>query len=208
MKAAEAARTKTSAPVAEVTNRLVLTEEQTKRIMGISHLEGGLDQLLVVDNLLDYDMKVRRTYRLSFPHINRVSSFLDVAVARGWSTTTTPNILNTLTEFFNLGILTLPANTINDMTLLVNEIKGHSWNINEFVSCATNMRNLGLLRQSTDTIKFLVDTVDWACKKKWEPQKLINHITSHYNELYWYAQYQNNEISFEEFKRKMNPNVK
>ena len=40
--------------------RLMLTEEQSKRLLGISHLEGGKDPLVVLDELLNYDCKMRR----------------------------------------------------------------------------------------------------------------------------------------------------
>ena len=40
-----------------------LTEEQSKRLWGISHLEGGKDPLIIIDELLDRDSKLRKTYK-------------------------------------------------------------------------------------------------------------------------------------------------
>ena len=42
-----------------IEGRITLSEDQTKRLLGISHLEGGRDPHQILDELLDYDSQLR-----------------------------------------------------------------------------------------------------------------------------------------------------
>ena len=91
--------------------RLMLTEEQTKRLLGISHLEGGKDPLVIVDELLNYDSKMRR-YGLTLSMRKILSETLEVALQRGWKINSEPDFVDAVTKAHKLGILSWPAETV------------------------------------------------------------------------------------------------
>ena len=132
-------------PEVKASLRLTLTEEQTMRLLGISHLEGGKDPLVVVDELLNYDSKMRK-YGLTFSKMKVLSEALDEALRRGWKINAEPDFVSAVTEAYNLGLLSRPP----------------------------------------ETLKFLLEVLNWAKRKGWEPLEFVNYVTRHYNELYYY----------------------
>ncbi|MEM3602773.1 MAG: TusE/DsrC/DsvC family sulfur relay protein [Candidatus Bathyarchaeia archaeon] len=145
--------------------RLVLTEEQTKRLLAISHLEGK-DELTVMDELLNFDFKLRK-YGLSMEKIKRFSDAVDMAVGRGWKINHDPSFVDAVTKAYNLGMLHLPP----------------------------------------ETLKLSVEVFDWARKKGWSAFEFADYVTRHHNELMIYMRYVKGEISYEEFKRSVEPYV-
>lgn len=124
-----------------IQNRLMLTEAQTKRLLGMSHLEGGKDPLIIVDELMDRDSELRRKYKLSFKDTSTVSGFLNMAVGRGWSVSASPNIVDFCTQLWNLGIQQLPPETISGLIQILNTLKASQWDPTQFVREATDARN-------------------------------------------------------------------
>jgi len=149
-------------PEVKASLRLTLTEEQTMRLLGISHLEGGKDPLVVVDELLNYDSKMRR-YGLTFSRMKVLSEALEEALQRGWKINAEP----------------------------------------DFVSAVTKAHNLGLLHWPPETVKSLLEVLSWAKRKGWGPFDFADYVTRHYNELSCYMSYSKGEMSYEEFKRRM-----
>ncbi|MEM3356900.1 MAG: TusE/DsrC/DsvC family sulfur relay protein [Candidatus Bathyarchaeia archaeon] len=130
------------ARVEEVSStRLTLTEEQTRRLFGISHLEKGKDPSLIVDELLDGDSLLRKKYKLSLSDTKLIAKFLRAAVDRGWSTTSNPNIVDFITYLWNCGVQNLPAETVSGLVNLVNDLRARKWNPSEFVKEATDIHN-------------------------------------------------------------------
>ena len=152
--------------VKEASVRLMLSEEQTRRLYGLSHLEGGKDPLVVLDELLNYDCKMRR-YGLTLSRRKILSEALEVALQRGWKINAEPDFVDAVTKAHNLGILSWPA----------------------------------------ETVRFLLEVFNWAKSKGWNPFDFADYVTRHYNELVYYMRYLKGEISFEEFKRRMEPYV-
>lgn len=120
--------------------RLTLTEEQTRRLLGISHLEGK-DPLALIDYLLDLDTKLRKTYKLSLAKTKLVADFLGVAIERGWSTMSNPNIVDFITYLWNCGVQNLPPETVSGLISLLNDLRARKWNPSEFVKEATGIHN-------------------------------------------------------------------
>jgi len=152
--------------VKEASVRLMLSEEQTRRLYGLSHLEGGKDPLVVLDELLNYDSKMRR-YGLTLSKRRVLSEALEAALQRGWKINAEPDFVDAVTKAHNLGILSWPA----------------------------------------ETVRFLLEVFNWAKSKGWNPFDFADYVTRHYNELVYYMRYLKGEISFEEFKRRMEPYV-
>jgi len=147
--------------------RLVLTEEQSKRLLGISHLEGGKDPLVIIDELLDYDSKARK-YGLSLARRKLLSEALEAAMEKGWKVDAEPS----------------------------------------FVEALTRAHNLGLLNWTPETVKYMLDVLEWARIKKWSPLEFANYVTRHCNELSAYLAYLRGEISYERFKEVMRSYVR
>jgi hypothetical protein len=102
----------------------MLSPEQTRRIYGIGQLEGGLDPSSVVDNLLNTDTKLRRTYHLTLSKIKNVSDFLDSAVKIGWN----PDwMLEYVTRLWNLGITNLTEPVLKNLITLAKGINLSFW---------------------------------------------------------------------------------
>ncbi|MEM3627727.1 MAG: TusE/DsrC/DsvC family sulfur relay protein [Candidatus Bathyarchaeia archaeon] len=126
---------------ATISLRFMLTEEQTKRLLAISHLEGGKDPLLIIDELLDRDAQLRKRYGLKLRDTKLVSEFLGVALQRGWATSSNPNIVNFVTHLWNCGIQNLPPETVSGLISLLNDLRARRWNPSEFVKEATDIHN-------------------------------------------------------------------
>jgi len=107
---------------------LTLTPEETRRIYGISQLEGGIEPSLVINRLLDLDTELRRKYRLSLPKTKRVSEFLDFATERGWKV---GEVTDFLTGVWNSGLLKLDQVTIRNLISLAQGIDLRFWGSTE-----------------------------------------------------------------------------
>ena len=124
-------------------NRFILTENQTARLQGISHLEGGKDPALIVDELLDLDRKLRRDHGLTLEDIQIVPNFLKDMVERGWKL---KQIQSYLTDLWNSGYSTLGFPEGCEVLGLFKKLKELGWPLIEFVDYA---------REYYDEIKLL-----------------------------------------------------
>lgn len=120
----------------------MLTEEQTKRLLGISHLEGGTDPLLIIDELLDQDSDLRKTYKLSFQDTKLVVDFLKTSAGRGWLVHSNPNIVECVTHLWNCGVQNLEPNTVDGLIAILKDLKSSGWDPSNFVKEATGVSNL------------------------------------------------------------------
>jgi sulfur relay (sulfurtransferase) DsrC/TusE family protein len=183
--------------------RLTLTEEQTKRLLGISHLEGGIDPLLIVDRLLDNDGKMRKSYRLNFSKAKRVSDFLDAAIARGWHTESNPNIVSFLTDLWNAGCMSLSSQEIANLMGFLIGMKNRGWKANEIPEYLTKLSARNVHNLSAETVKGLVEIVHESTKHKWEIGQFVDEATSWHNSIYWFRQYKKGLVSAEEAKKRV-----
>jgi len=124
--------------------RLSLTEEQTKRLLAISHLEGGMDLSLIMDDLLDFDAKMRKSHKLNFPKVKRVSDFLEVAIERGWSTKSVPNVVSFVTDLWNSGCKSLSGAQIRTVAEFLDGMKKFGWKPEEIPEFLTKLSHRGL----------------------------------------------------------------
>ena len=69
------------------------------------------DPLVIVDELLNYDCKMRR-YRLTLSMRKILSEALEVALQRGWKINAEPDFVDAVTKAYNLGLLSWPAETV------------------------------------------------------------------------------------------------
>ena len=113
----------------------MLTEKQLDRLRGISHLEGGKDLHIVIDELLNRDTELRKK-DLSLEDTKQVSSFLKDTLTRGWCIHTNPNILDAITRLHNRGILRQSPETISGLISLIDELITYQWGVVAFVKDA------------------------------------------------------------------------
>ncbi len=122
-------------------SRLILTEEQTKRLLGLSHLEGGRDPLLIMDQLLDLDTVLRKEFKLTLEDIARVAVFLKYAVSIGWRIKQDPDLLDCLTRAWNLGLLGLEPRAVQYLVEVLEDAQARGWKPNEFANYVTKFYN-------------------------------------------------------------------
>lgn len=127
---------KLSATTEIPSNRLVLSEEQTKRVYGIMHLEKGMDPSLIIDRLLDDDVKARK-YKLSLKKRKVVWDFLEAALNIKWKLHSHPNIVDFVTELWNCGVQNLTLETVKGLIGILKDLKRHCWDPKDFVAEAT-----------------------------------------------------------------------
>lgn len=151
----------------DVEGRITLSEEQTKRLLGISHLEGGRDPLQILDELLDYDSALR-SMDLDLSQVKMIQKFLSEAQDRGWKLDSKPNLLNHIAGLYNVGFTNFEPRTINALVRLIQEIERNGWTVKNFVG----------------------------------------YVTRIYKMLIPYIAYMHGQISYEEFRRRVEPYVK
>lgn len=120
---------------------LTLTEEQTKRLLGISHLEGGKDPHLIIDGLLDMDAGLRWKFKLSLKDIARVAVFLKYAVSIGWRINHDPDLLDCLTKTWNLELLNLEHKAMQYLVEVLQDAQARGWKPSEFADYVTKFYN-------------------------------------------------------------------
>jgi hypothetical protein len=130
----EARRTSLSPSIAPA--QLTLTEEQTMRILAVSHLEHGRDPLQIVDDLLNNDSTMRNGPDLTFADVARVRNFLE---SMKWADRDAVAFLKRLS---NLGIDNLPPDIAQALISVATEAAQHGWNIPEFVREATGAHTM------------------------------------------------------------------
>ncbi len=116
--------------------RLLLSQDQTQRILTISHLENGKDPMQVVSELLDSDAKRRREFpHLSFANESEAITFLTLSRLHGWNNP--EKFLDFLAQTLNLGLSQLSPTTARAFILLAKELDARKWDIAQFVDEAT-----------------------------------------------------------------------
>jgi hypothetical protein len=131
-RATEASKLKgQSSSIIEVSpDHLMLSEAQTKRLLGLSHLEDGKDPLLIIDELLDRDSKLRMTCRLSFKGTKAVADFLELATSRGWEV---PPLLSMVMRMWNSGFMHLDQHSLKCLSDMLTEMKSRGLTPKELV---------------------------------------------------------------------------
>jgi hypothetical protein len=119
-----------------------LTQNQERRLLAICHLEGGKDPSLVLDEILDRDMKFRKIYKLSMPDTARVAGYLEEATKRGWSIHNPPSMLDCLTEAWNAGLLALEPALLASLTELAREIKRRDSTPKQYLDLVARTQNM------------------------------------------------------------------
>lgn len=139
-KAVEASRMKEDADEAleSFSLTLTLTEDLTKRLLGVSHLERGKDPSLIIEEFLDRDAKLRKNYKLSLAKTKAIGGFLDLMTARKWKV---PEAADVTTRLRNCGFFNLDLNSANRVISFVEDLHRRKWDVNRFIDVATEYHN-------------------------------------------------------------------
>ncbi|MFH0896897.1 MAG: hypothetical protein V1850_02465 [Candidatus Bathyarchaeota archaeon] len=122
-------------------NVIHLSEEQSKRLWGLSHLEKGKDPQLIIDELFDRDSTLRKTYNLSLSDTRLVAEFLKAAVDRGWSMSSSPNVVDFVTDLWNCGVSNLTLGTVKGLISILKDLEKRKWLAVDFVDYVTRHQN-------------------------------------------------------------------
>jgi len=133
-------RQKTKSHIPSSDGAITLTPDQTQRLLGISHLEGGRDLSMILQEMFDRDTE-RRKLDISLEGLKLTNDFLLLATKVGWSIKKDPNILTAITTLWNKDIQNLPPETVDGLISLLTDLKNRKWNPSDFVSEITNSHN-------------------------------------------------------------------
>jgi len=117
-----------------------LTEDQTKKILGLSYWEGGKDLSQVLDEILELELKNRRV-KLTLKERKMIWSFLESAFNNGWKIGEDPDIIQFIISLWNLGIHRQDPEIIKGIIETVKCLRVKNWKISAFVDYATRHKN-------------------------------------------------------------------
>jgi len=165
-KSAEAKKSVTEEP----SMRLVLSEEQTRRLLGISHLERGKDPLVIIDEILDNDSKLRK-YGLSLSKVRLVLEYLENAIERGWNV---PWLIEVQTRLQNAGVMKLKPRDVAAIASFLECMVKRGWRPEHIPIFLITLWNLGVPELTPKDLKVLVELLRAAKGKGLSPEQLVN----------------------------------
>jgi hypothetical protein len=111
-----------------------LTQEQTGRLLGLSHLEGGKDPTVILDEMLDRDAQLRSL--LEKPEdLGQTVEALNALLRAGFKFEELGTVLRRL---WRLGILNYPRETLEGLAEIVTSLRLKGWNSGDFVRDAAS----------------------------------------------------------------------
>jgi hypothetical protein len=125
--------------VGEVTQPLrhTLSEELTRRLLGLSYLEGRKDPNVVLGELFDRDADVRRLTEHP-ENVAKIVGFVEKAIQRNW---TIPNLVHAVTRLWNSGFFKIEPESAERVISFVEDLHRRKWDIATFVEYATKHYN-------------------------------------------------------------------
>lgn len=115
----------------DLSSKIVLSEEQVKRILGISHLEGGKEPRIILDELLERDTFLRENKDLSLDDTKAVFDYLGKAKERKW---TIPMLLSLHVRLWNAGLNSMSSEDIERLLGFLVKMGAAGWDLNEISS--------------------------------------------------------------------------
>jgi hypothetical protein len=116
--------------------RITLTEVQSQRLLGLSHLEGGKDPLAILDHILDSDADRRKNSNLTLADESIVNKFVTSAILHGpWQNT--EELVRFISKAYEYRIDELPRAAAFSLIRLAVELTDQNWDIPNFVDEVT-----------------------------------------------------------------------
>lgn len=103
---------------------IVLTESQIARLQGIAHLEGGKNIELVVEEILDRDMYLRKEKGLSLDDTKAIFTYIDRAKKNKWPVDW---LLRIHVKLWNSGVMSLSSQAVEELASFLEKMKAKGW---------------------------------------------------------------------------------
>ena len=122
-------------PMGETTSpgRVQLSAEMTRRLLGVSYLEGGKDPNVVLGELFDRDSTVRKLTQRP-EHVATVVGFVEKALEWKWEMN---GLIDAVTRSWNAGLLNIDPASAKRVIDFVENLRSRQWDIVTFVDYAT-----------------------------------------------------------------------
>lgn len=156
-----------------------LNEEQTRRILAISHLEGGIDPSAVTDRLLDTDTEMRQKYKLSFEDVRTANAIMRKSRKLGY---TANSLFPLLVSAERTGLINLDPASANFVISALRELRIRGWIPDDIASSLSSLARLGFLQLRQDEAKYLIQWFQWAAEKLGDIGSLSEYLT-HFSEI-------------------------
>jgi transcriptional regulator with XRE-family HTH domain len=115
-----------------------LSPTQIKRLLGLSHLEGGRDPQVLLDEILDRDSTVRRF--LEHPDgMGSLVRYVEKSLRAGWEI---PMLVQVQTLLWNTGVVGMKPGTVEGLAKMAAKLKELGWDPDSFVEEADNVKSV------------------------------------------------------------------
>ncbi len=116
-------------------SRIMLADSQSARIQGISHLEGGKDPGMIIDELLDRDTYLREEKGLSLDDVKAVFDYIDRAKERKWKVGW---LIGIQTKLWNAGLMGMSSRDVENLAVFLEEMQKLGWEVGDIPELLNN----------------------------------------------------------------------
>jgi len=119
----------------EPSSRIMLADSQSARIQGISHLEGGKDPWMIIDELLDRDTYLRKEKGLSLDDVKAVFDYIERAKKRRWKVGW---LIGIQTKLWNAGLMGMSSRDVENLAVFLEEMQKLGWGAGDILDLLNN----------------------------------------------------------------------
>lgn len=178
-----------------------LNDEQTRRVLAISHIEGGIDPSLVVDRLLDTDSVMRHRHELNFDNVKLVATIAAKARKLGYSTS---RLLSLTFAADRVGLTLLNEDTASYLISILRELHTLGFSIGQVAEALSTLRKLGFFQLNEGENTQLIEWFKWAEQRLGNVALLPEYMTSASWILGPFFEYMKGRITLEAFLEQVN----
>lgn len=182
--------------------RIMLADSQSARIQGISHLEGGKDPGMIIDELLDRDTYLREEKGLSLDDVKAVFDYIDGAKERKWKVGW---LIGIQTKLWNAGLMGMSSRDVENLAVFLEEMQKLSWEAGDIPELLNNpfIKDTlpQLLPEEGERLASLLREIGL---KGLTAGQYLKHVDEVRQAIVLYKAYIDGRVSYEEFKKEVN----
>lgn len=183
----------------EPSSRIILTDSQSARIQGISHLEGGKDPGMIIDELLDRDTYLRKEKGLSLDDVKAVFDYIDRAKERRWKVGW---LIGIQTKLWNAGLKSMSSEDVEGLAVFLENMKAWGWETGDITRILNNpFIKDALPRLSYDDGVKMVEFIREAMTEGLTVSQYLNEVAKVSQNMKLYQEYFNKQITYDQLER-------
>ncbi|GAI15380.1 unnamed protein product, partial [marine sediment metagenome] len=187
-------------------SRIILADSQSARIQGISHLEGGKDPGMIIDELLDRDTYLREEKGLSLDDVKAVFDYIDRAKERKWKVGW---LIGIQTKLWNAGLKSMSSEDVEGLAVFLENMKAWGWEAGDITRILNNpFIKDALPRLSYDDGVKMVEFIREAMTEGLTVSQYLNEMAKVSQNMKLYQEYFNKQITYDQLERTVPPSPK